>query len=300
VNGVIVLDRVSKTYRGSLFSAAREAVRELSLEVGEGEVFGFVGPNGAGKSTTIKMLLGLIRPGAGSVRLFGRPADDPEARVGLGYVMENPSLPEFLTPLELLRAALALRGQARGVDERCRHWLERLGIAEAAGRRIGSFSKGMVQRTALAQALAIDPRLLVLDEPLSGLDPVGRRDVVEILAEFKQQGGSVFLTSHVLHDVERLADRFGLIHQGELRAVRSPAELVGRDEHLVVRSLGRQGIAGMQPESSGRWFGEVPRGELWALLDRLREAGHELIEVRPALSLEAAFMQSIQPAERGG
>jgi hypothetical protein len=120
---------------------------------------------------------------------------------------------------------------------------------------------------------------LILDEPLSGLDPIGRRDVVDILTEYKRGGGTLFLTSHVLHDVERLADRFGLIHQGVLRAVRSPAELTGDQEMVLVRTFGETPVAGMREDFSGRWIGEVPRADLWERLEALRNAGHVVLEV---------------------
>uniref|UniRef100_UPI002582A931 ATP-binding cassette domain-containing protein n=1 Tax=Accumulibacter sp. TaxID=2053492 RepID=UPI002582A931 len=175
----------------------------------------------------------------------------------------------------------------------CLNWLDRLGLAQVAGKAIRSFSKGMTQRVAIAQALCIRPRLLILDEPLSGLDPIGRRDVVDILTEYKRGGGTLFLTSHVLHDVERLADRFGLIHQGVLRAVRSPAELSGDQEMVLVRTFGQTPVAGMREDFSGRWIGEVPRADLWERLEALRNAGHVVLELRPSLSLEVAFMRAV-------
>jgi ABC-2 type transport system ATP-binding protein len=134
---------------------------------------------------------------------------------------------------------------------------------------------------------------LILDEPLSGLDPIGRRDVVEILSEYKRGGGTMFFTSHVLHDVERLADRFGLIHDGLLRAVRSPSELAGDQEMVLVRTFGDVAVGPMREDFSGRWIGEVPRSELWACLNLLQDAGHTVLEVRPTLSLEAAFLRAV-------
>ena len=152
------------------------------------------------------------------------------------------------------------------------------------------------QRTALAHAMAVQPRLLILDEPLSGLDPIGRRDVVDILAEYRQKGGTIFLTSHVLHDVERLADRFGLIHKGELRAVRAPGELAGADDRVLVRSQGAAACSGMVAEPGGRWVVEVPRPQLWHTLMAIQAAGHTLIEIRPTLSLESVFLHVVREA----
>jgi ABC-2 type transport system ATP-binding protein len=285
---------LEKTYAKGILRQPVMAVRGISLRVASGEAFGFVGPNGAGKSSTIRILMGLARPTAGTVRLFGENATRPEARRGVGYVPENPCLYDYLTPLEILEMALRLHRTA--VDNRrswAMQWLERLGLATVVGSPVRSFSKGMTQRVAIALAMCIKPRLLVLDEPLSGLDPIGRHEVVDLLAEYKRSGGTLFFTSHVLHDVERLADRYGLIHEGTLRSVRSPTELVGTEDLVIVRSKGDTLLAGWQLETSGQWLLETPRDQLWQRLEQMREAGHMLIEVKPTLSLESAFMHAV-------
>lgn len=283
-----------KTYPRSWSSPPFEAVKGISLEIEQGEVFGFIGPNGAGKSTTIKILTGVMEPSAGAASLFGVDVGEPQSRCGLGYVPENPSLPDYLTPLEILSMGLELhRRKPPNARAHCLHWLERFGLADVAHKMVRGFSKGMAQRTALAHAMAVEPRLLILDEPLSGLDPIGRRDVIDVLVDYRRQGGTIFLTSHVLHDIERLADRFGLIHQGQLRAVNTPAELAGGDDLLTVRSMGAAPVAGMVEETAGRWTIELPRSEVWAMLEALRAAGHTLIEVKPTLSLESAFMRAV-------
>lgn len=291
----IRIEKLEKTYRRSFSMKSVPALRGVDLTIGCGEAFGFIGQNGAGKSTTIKVLMGLIRPSGGTAQIFGVDVVDPTSRRGVGYVPENPYLQDNLTPLEILMMGVRLhRVQLPDRQQHCRHWLDRLGLANVADKQIRTFSKGMTQRVALAQALCINPRLLVLDEPLSGLDPIGRRDVVEILSEYKRSGGTLFFTSHVLHDVERLADRFGLIHDGRLRAVQVPAELSGGRETLQVRTFGELAVERMREDFAGRWIGEVPREELWAHLERLRAAGHVLVEVRPALSLEVAFMRVVR------
>lgn len=284
-----------KTYPRRWASPPFEALKGVSLTVAEGETFGFIGPNGAGKSTLIKILTGVMRGSAGQARLFDRDVAESAARTGLGYVPENPSLPDYLTPLEILGMGLSLH-QRKVANQKahCMQWLGRFGLGEVANKTVRGFSKGMAQRTALAHALAVQPRLLILDEPLSGLDPIGRREVVDILAGYRQQGGTIFLTSHVLHDVERLADRFGLIHKGELRAVRSPAELAGEDDRVLVRSQGAAALADMQAEPGGRWVVEVPRTALWQTLHALEAGGHTVIEVKPTLSLETAFMHVVK------
>ena len=296
MTAAIEIKELRKTYPRTWNSAPFEALKGISFSEEQGEVFGFIGPNGAGKSTAIKVLTGVMSPSAGSARLFGVDVGLPEARRGLGYVPENPSLPDYLNPMEILSMGLALHGR-KPVDARghCLRWLERFGLADVAGKVVRGFSKGMAQRTALAHAMAVEPRLLILDEPLSGLDPIGRHDVVDILSDYRKQGGTIFLTSHVLHDVERLADRFGLIHKGELRAVRAPADLVDTEERVLVRSQGESSIvADMTAEPGGRWVIEVPRPQLWEILRKLEAAGHMLIEIKPALSLETAFMHVVK------
>jgi len=291
----IVVDNCRKTYPRTWKTAPFEAVKGISFEVAAGEVFGFIGPNGAGKSTTIKVLTGATPATAGSIRIFGIDAKIPGSRKGMGYVPENPSLPDYLTPLELLLMSLEVN-QITIPDPRahCLMWLDRFNLGHASNKLMRGFSKGMLQRTALAHGLVAKPRLLVLDEPLSGLDPIGRRDVVEILAEFKAGGGSIFLTSHVLHDVERLADRFGLIHQGELKTIASPSDLVGDEEILIVRSMGTIAIAGMVKDTEYRWTGSCSRNQLWKYLHQLEQAGHQILEVKPQLNLEAIFLKYVE------
>lgn len=298
MTSAIEITQLGKDYAQGWRRKSVRAISDVSLSVAEGEAFGFIGPNGAGKSTTIRILIGAQNPTRGSVRLFGVPVANPESRLGMGYVPENPSLYDFLTPIEVL--TMGVRLHKLGLDHERKHcltWLEKLDLADVAEKPIRTFSKGMVQRVSVAHALAVRPRLLILDEPLSGLDPVGRRDVVALLSEFKRQGGTLFFTSHVLHDVERLADRFGLIHKGELRTVQTPEELVGGEQRYSVRSIGKEPVGNMQPESGGRWYGEIGSSTLWTVLTELQAAGHSLIEVRPALSLEVAFLKVIE--ERG-
>lgn len=294
MTAAIRISALNKTYPRTWLSPAYRALQDISLEVEVGEVFGFIGPNGAGKSTTIKILTGAMRPSSGEACLFGVPAFEPEARRGLGYVPENFSLPDYLTPLEILDMSLRLHGiRVDAPRQHCLEWLERFDLGAVANKVVRGFSKGMAQRTALANALAVKPRLLILDEPLSGLDPIGRRDVVTILSDYSRSGGTLFFTSHVLHDVERLAHSYGLIHQGRLQAVRSPGELVGENDMVSVRSRGSKPVDGMREDAPGRWFGEVPVHAMWAHLDVLRTAGHELIEIRPVLSLESAFLKAV-------
>lgn len=276
-----------------------EAVRDVSFRLDEGEVFGFVGPNGAGKSTTIKIMLDIINDYQGQVTLYGSDAHRAEARRDMAYVPEAPALYDQFTPLEILRMGLSMYGIDRSDSEAwCMQWLERFSIAEYAKRRIRHLSKGNVQRTALAHAMAVQPRLLVLDEPLSGLDPVGRKDVVDILNDYKQQGGAIFFTSHVLHDVERIADRFGFINKGQLLTVRSPRDLAAeRADHFLVRYQADQALGkSCVTLRLGEYECEMEQHELPNAIAHLNNTGGHLLAIQPAISLESVFFRILAEA----
>ncbi|MGD9849110.1 MAG: ABC transporter ATP-binding protein [Desulfuromonas sp.] len=223
---VIAIDNLSKCYRNKKFRMV-QALRGLCLQIQPGEVFGFLGPNGAGKSTTIKTLMGLIRPTAGCARLFGVPVELPKARQRVGYLPENPAFYDHLTARAYLRFVAAAFDLAPATVARQSQWvLELLDLQAAADRPIRGYSKGMVQRLGLAQALVHDPDLYILDEPLSGLDPIGRALVKDIILELKKQGKTVFFSTHVTADAERVCDRIGVIVGGVLQAERQVSELL--------------------------------------------------------------------------
>ena len=294
----ILIENLSKTYPRSWGSAANTAVNDITLSIGEGETFGFIGPNGAGKSTTIKILTGVLRATSGRAELFGRDVSDPSARIGLGYVPENPSVYDFLTPLEILTMGLRLH-RTKVADEAryCLGWLDRFDLAQVANKTVRSFSKGMTQRVALAHALAIKPRLLLLDEPLSGLDPVGRKDVVDILDEFRRGGGTLFFSSHVLHDVEAIADRFGLIHRGQLLTIRSPREIVAdQADRYVVRYRANAPIGSSEELRPGVYVLEAGAAELAAVIAKVQESSGTVQDVHPKISLETVFFRTIASA----
>jgi ABC-2 type transport system ATP-binding protein len=206
---------LSKTYRLGFRARKVNALVDLDLAVAPGSIYGFVGPNGAGKSTTIKILIGLVRPSAGEASLFGVPIADPRARSVVGYLPENPSFHDFMRPLEVLTYLGRLSGlSGAALERRANVLLERVGLAGARDLTVRKFSKGMVQRLGLAQALIHDPPLLVLDEPMSGLDPLGRRDVRDLVQELKKEGKTVFFSTHILGDVETICDRVGMLLGG--------------------------------------------------------------------------------------
>lgn len=224
---------LSKTYFG-IGKPPVHSLQSLDLSVEPGEIFGFLGRNGAGKTTTIKLLTGLIFPTAGEARILGEDVRLPEARRHIGYMPEQPYFYEYLTP----RETLDFYGKLRGLDRAARHreWdsvSDRLELADIADRRIRGFSKGMRQRVGFAVAMAGDPPLLILDEPMSGLDPMGRRMIRKLILRLRAAGKTIFFSSHVLSDVEEICDRVGILVAGKLAACGGVADLVGRTPKAV-------------------------------------------------------------------
>ena len=212
---VIEARGLARDFRAPLRRGTVRAVRGIDLSVGRGRVFGLLGPNGSGKTTTILMLLGLLKPTSGEARVLGRPAGHREARRRTGFLPEETRLFEFLTGEETLHFVGRLFGLPRAERRRrADALLERTGMAEARGRRLATYSKGMARRIGLAQALMADPELLVLDEPTSGLDPVGNREVRDLLREEAAKGTTVLLTSHILGDVAEVCDEICILHKG--------------------------------------------------------------------------------------
>lgn len=216
-DAVLRVRNLQKTFRIGFFRKRVEAVRGVDFEVRDGEIFGLLGPNGAGKTTTIKMILGLIFPNAGEIDLFGGRPGQPATMRRVGYLPENPYVYQYLRPLEFLD----LCGRLVGLDrtervKKSEQLVEKVGLAHAVDRPIGKFSKGMMQRIGLAQSLLHDPELLILDEPLSGLDPIGRKEVRDLVLEHRDRGRTVLFTSHILSDVEMLCDRVGILNQGKM------------------------------------------------------------------------------------
>jgi ABC-2 type transport system ATP-binding protein len=227
---VLELAGVSKSYRTHLALRKYWILRDLSLEVRAGEIFGFIGTNGAGKTTTIKLALGLIFPDAGAIRLFGMDAGRPEARRRVGFLPENPYLYDYLTGEEFLDFHARLFGfPAAERRRRARALLERVGLANRGDRQLRHYSKGMLQRIGLAQALVNEPELVILDEPMSGLDPIGRREVRDIILDLKTRGRTVFFSTHILSDTEMICDRVGMLVRGRLAAVGAIDDLVSRE-----------------------------------------------------------------------
>ena len=213
----IKTENLSKTYKKGLKKKV-ESLKNLNLEVNKGEIFGFIGANGAGKSTTIKILMGLLNPTSGNAWLWGKKVSAPEARVGVGYLAEHPRFYNYLNPLELLTLIGKLNGADRvDVKRRANELLSLVLLEDAAKRPIRTFSKGMVQRTGIAAVLMNDPELVILDEPMSGLDPLGRHLVSSIIRDLQKKGKTVFFSTHIIPDIETLCDKVGILVRGELK-----------------------------------------------------------------------------------
>jgi ABC-2 type transport system ATP-binding protein len=231
---VIRIDELTKTYRTGLLRREVRALSDLTLEVRRGEIFGFLGPNGAGKTTTIKLLLGFVRATAGRVSMLGGQPESPAIRRRVGFLPEQPYFYDYLTGVELLDYVGQLHGiGAAARRERASRLLDELGIGHAGSLSLRKYSKGMLQRLGLAQALINDPELVVLDEPMSGLDPMGRKLVRDLILRLKHEGRTVFFSSHILSDVESLSDRVAIVARGRLVALGTVDELLAGQEERV-------------------------------------------------------------------
>ena len=282
------------------------ALRPLRLTIEEGEVFGFLGPNGAGKTTTLKLLMGLVFPTAGSARILGLDMHDPRVKSEIGFLPEQPYFYDHLSARELLNYYGQLSGvPAKERSSRVERMLGRVGLSDSAGVQLRKFSKGMLQRVGLAQAILHDPKLVFLDEPMSGLDPSGRREVRDLIQQLRNEGKTVFFSTHILSDAEALCDRVGVIHQGELRGVGSVAELTSQKQGKIEIIFYSQRIPagltnlGADARISGDMVNAVlPEEQQDAALEILRSERLKLISLVPVRnSLEEYYIQKLQPTE---
>lgn len=238
---VIRVESLRKVFRQGFLMRRVEAVRGVSFEVRKGQIYGFLGPNGAGKTTTIKVLTGLISPTFGRAELFGKPAESPAARARVGFLPENPYVYPYLTPREFVELCARLSGLSRrDAVLRTEVVLARARMTDAGDRPVRKLSKGMLQRTGLSAALVADPELLILDEPMSGLDPVGRKEVRDLILEERDAGRTIFFSTHILSDVEMLCDHVTILRQGSVVVTGRMSELLRRDVQrtdVVVRGV---------------------------------------------------------------
>ena len=297
---------LEKTYSiGFWRKRPKHALRPLDLKVEEGEIFGFLGPNGAGKTTTLKLLMGLIFPTAGSARILGMAVDDPRMKAQIGFLPEQPYFYDYLTARELLEYYGQLSGvEAKRRSSRVNEVLQRVGLPDVAGVQLRKFSKGMLQRVGIAQAILHDPKVVFFDEPMSGLDPMGRREVRDLMAQLKVEGKTVFFSTHILSDAEALCDRVGIIHQGELRGVGAVADLTssvhgkvevvwqGTTVPASLRALGAE--CHVTRDTVRAMLSEANQD---AAIEALRRERLRLVSVTPVrTSLEDYYLQKLQPA----
>jgi len=298
---------LEKTYTvGFWRKQTKRALLPLHFTVEDGEVFGFLGPNGAGKTTTLKLLMGLVFPTAGSARILGHEWTDPAVKAQIGFLPEQPYFYDYLTAHELLQYYAQLSGvPAKERRQRVEKTLQQVGLRDVQGLQLRKFSKGMLQRVGIGQAILHNPKLVFFDEPMSGLDPVGRREVRDLMEELKHEGKTVFFSTHILSDAEALCDRVAIIHKGELRGVGAVQDLTSTVEGKVEAIWeGTQIPASMKAlgadcrVSGDRVRAIVAETQQDAVIDALRRERLRLISIAPVrTSLEAYFVEKLRRAE---
>jgi ABC-2 type transport system ATP-binding protein len=305
---IIELDHLTKGFKGGRGKFETLAVDDLSFSVQQGEIFGFLGPNGAGKTTTLYTLLGFLYPSSGGGSIFDRPFGDPEALRRIGYLPEYVNLHEYYTPDGMLNYYARLSGlDPHEARLRASYVLERLGIADVCRKRISKFSKGMVQRLGLAQAVLGNPDLLFLDEPTSSLDPVGRKEVKDLLLELKAQGKTIVISSHILSDIESVCDRVVIIRKGRLMATGKLDELLstGGGVRMTTDKLSAEAVSeiqqlgGVVTGSATAFEIDLPdREKEYDVIGVLRKHGNPLVSVvEKKSSLEDFFFDVVKGDE---
>lgn len=299
---VLEVHDVAKTFRTSLFKPPFRALKQVSFSVHRGEICGFLGPNGAGKTTTIKALLGMIRVDAGRLAVLGHGPESPEWHRRIGYMPEHPNFYDFLSGLELVVWFGRLLGLTRHEAEaRAHRCLDRVGLAHAKHKRLRAYSKGMLQRAGLAQAIVGQPELLILDEPMTGLDPIGRKDMREMIRELAAEGVTIFYSTHILPDIELTCDRVTIIHRGETLRTATVGDLLAESVRRVTLEVDQVPDA-LRTELESRFGGlyedgraafDVPSEEdATALLPELSASGARLRRFEPhRATLEEVFIR---------
>jgi ABC-2 type transport system ATP-binding protein len=298
---------LEKTYSvGFWHKTPKRALKPLSFSVAEGEIFGFLGPNGAGKTTTLKLLMGLVFPTAGSAEILGYSITDPRVKARIGFLPEQPYFYDYLTARELLEYYAQLSGvEAKSRAARVEQVLHRVGLHNSGAVQLRKFSKGMLQRVGIAQAILHEPKVLFFDEPMSGLDPMGRREVRDLMEELQHEGKTVFFSTHILSDAESLCDRVAIIHQGELRGVGAVADLTssiqGKVEIVWRGSSLPDGLKTLVTEwhLAGDTVRAVsPEANQEAVIDALRRERLKIISLAPLrTTLEEYYLSNVRPSE---
>ncbi|MGC2022516.1 MAG: ABC transporter ATP-binding protein [Candidatus Sulfotelmatobacter sp.] len=282
------------------------ALSPLHLTVEDGEIFGFLGPNGAGKTTTLKLLMGLVFPTGGSARILGREWTDPSVKAQIGFLPEQPYFYDYLTAHELLEYYGQLSGvHAKQRKQRVEQVLQQVGLRDVKGVQLRKFSKGMLQRVGIGQAILHNPKLVFFDEPMSGLDPMGRREVRDLMEQLKHEGKTVFFSTHILSDAEALCDRVAIIHRGELRGVGAIEDLTssvqGKVEVIWQGAQVPASIKALGAEihvTPDRVRAIIDESQQDAVIDALRRERLRLVAITPVrTSLEAYFVEKLRHAE---
>ncbi len=302
----IEIENLSKEYPfGFLHLKKKKSLEDLTMQVQTGEVFGFLGPNGAGKSTTIKLLMRLIFPTSGTARILGKSIDDVSMHRDVGYLPEQPYFYDYLTAAELLDYFARFHGlTATERQDRVQKLLKKVGLDTARKIQLRKYSKGMLQRVGLAQAILHDPQVVVLDEPMSGLDPLGRREVRDIILELKRQGRTVLFSTHILSDAEMLCDRVGVIVGGKLRGVGKPGEMIGIEaqgmEILFDVPLNAPQFPLLESatKTGERYRAQVPESDLYQALEELRAARARILSVSQIKPTLEEFFMNLVDADR--
>jgi ABC-2 type transport system ATP-binding protein len=301
----IEIENLTKEYpTGFLDLKKKKSLEGLNMQVETGEVFGFIGPNGAGKSTTIKLLMGLIFPTAGSARILGKPISDVEMHREIGYLPEQAYFYDYLTARELLDYFARFHDlTAADRKERVQGMLKKVGLETAGKIQLRKYSKGMLQRVGLAQAILHDPKLVILDEPMSGLDPVGRREVRDIILELKRDGKTVMFSTHILSDAEMLCDRVGVIVGGKLRGVGAPGQIVdmktqGMEIVFKMTAASNAGLLAKATKTGDSHRLVLGDAELYAAIEQLRGAGAQIISVTQVKATLEEFFMNLVEADR--
>ena len=299
-------ERLTNDYpHGFLNQKKRRSLEDLTMQVESGEVFGFLGPNGAGKTTAIKLLMRLIFPTSGTARILGKPIEDVSMHDFIGYLPEQPYFYDYLTAAELLEY-FARFHKCTDSDrrERVHRMLKKVGLETAKKIQLRKYSKGMLQRVGLAQAILHDPQVVILDEPMSGLDPLGRREVRDIILELKKEGRTVLFSTHILSDAEMLCDRVGVIVGGKLRGVGTPGEMVGIQTQgmeilFELDGTGRNlPLLGKATRTGECYRVQLQESELYPILDQLKASGARILSVAQVKPTLEEFFMNLVDADR--
>jgi ABC-2 type transport system ATP-binding protein len=307
---IVRVDGVTKDVRPGFGLRRKRVLHDVTFCVREGEIFGFVGPNGAGKTTTLKILMGLTRATSGSARVLGHDVGETAFRRHVGFLPENPYFYDYLTGRETLDFYAVLCGLSRAQRRaRADELLAQVGLSHAADARIRTYSKGMQQRLGIAQALVHDPDVVFLDEPMSGLDPIGRKEVRDLILRLREQRKTVFMNTHILHDVELVCDRVAIIAGGRIRyegAIQDFAAAGERTTDLLLASVPAHLGARLEERFAAQLRGvgdsievRVPEKHVDAALALLLEAGAHVVSVSPhRASLEQIFLSAVEESRK--